>query len=578
MNSWDWILTTPIISGLGWAVVHSIWQTCILGAITFFGLQLISVQKAQMRYLFAYTILLITGGLFIWNFNYHFQVASANSTKIALYSDPGEKDETGKTKLMEHLTPIEPIENKIQEPNSALVKKEKFSLFTEILLQIKPFVKKSLPWLALIWIMGVLVLGVKMVGSWFYLKYWTKKTAKTVAPYWQQNLDKLKNRLGIRKPIRLLESSELTSPLTFGWLKPVILVPLGMLSQLSPDQIEAVLLHELAHIRRYDFGANIIQSLIEILLFFHPVVWWISRKVKESREDCCDDIAAAHCRNRLHYANSLLQIQKYSLNSTNQLTMAATGNSGRLTARIHRLFLNSKTTNNLNIERIKPLLSILLVFGFLSLYAFTDFFSIANKTVSIAADKMNVFYIGVNNPVTVAVAEIPSEKIRLTSKDVVIENQGNGHYNVLATKPGNAVIQVSGKGMETSEVTFRIKKIPDPIAVLDISGILKRGGTILAKDFRQVKGINLSFSDFVFDVNMQVTGFRLTRVAKNEDPVEVIADQGNFNERTKQLVEMAKPGDIYYIDDVKVDWKEFSGSEEHKYDPGYVNSMVFKMK
>ncbi len=578
MNNWNWILESPLILSLGWSVLHSIWQVLLLGAVAFFSLKLIPTQKAEIRYLFSYTLLLIIGGLFIWNFNYQYQNALDRKIKIALISSSNEISETELSPNTSSNSIQEPLITGEPEPESLLNRETEFFSFAEILSSAKHFFIKSLPWLAMIWIAGVFFLGLKLVGGWWYLKYQVRRTAKPVASQWQNKLDRLKNQLGIRASIQLLESTNISTPLTFGWLKPVILIPFGILSQLPPDQVEAVLLHELAHIRRFDFLANIVQTLIEILLFFHPVVWWISREIRESRENCCDDIAATHCKNRLHYAVSLLQLQKYSFTTKNQLAMAATGNSGRLTARIQRLFTNTETENQFSNKRMSPLLSLLLIFSFLSLYAFTDLFSIANKTVSISADKMNVFYIGVDNPVTAAVAGIPAEKIRLSSNDVILENRGDGHYNVKASESGNAIIQVSGEGLETTDVTFRIKQLPDPVAMLNISGNLKSGGTVPAEEFQKVKEVEVSFKDFDFDVNMKVIGFHMTRVGKNEDPVEATVVNGNFTEKVKDLIEMAKPGDIYYFDKVQVKWMNNSGNNEHEFEPINVNSMVFKMK
>jgi beta-lactamase regulating signal transducer with metallopeptidase domain len=577
MNNWDWILGSPFIPALGWTMLHSIWQILLLGIVAYLGLKNISAQKAQFRYLFSYTILLIIGGLFIWNFNHQYQIAAAQKTKVELYSDLQKTIESDQTLNLETTAEKIPLAIEDHGSNPDLIQKENIFSFAKFLSSAKHFFKTSLPWLALIWVVGVLILGLKLIGSWLYLKHWAKRMATPVDTHWQHVLVKLKHQLGLRVSIQFLESANIYTPLTFGWLKPIIMIPLGMLSQLSPDQIEAVLLHELAHIRRFDFIANVLQSFVGILLFFHPVVWWISRKIRESREDCCDDIAVTHCQNKFLYAASLLQIQKYSLTSKNQIAMAAIGNSGRLTARIQRLFLNTKKENHFNSNRVSPFLTLLLIFSFLSLYAFTDLFSVSNKTVSIAVDKMNVFYIGVNNPITVAVAGIPTDKIRLSSKDVVLENKENGHYNVMATTSGKATIQVSGDGLETAEIIFRVKHLPLPKATLKFSDQIKSGGTAPAEEFQKIKEVNLSFANFNFDINMTVLGFKMTRVPKNGDPVDVIVTDGYFNEKVKNLIEMAKPGDIYYFDNVQVNWKDYSGKEDHDFEPNKVNSMVFKI-
>ena len=110
---------------------------------------------------------------------------------------------------------------------------------------------------------------------------------------WRQSLRRLCGQLRIRRPVRLLESALVDVPMVIGWLRPVILLPASALSGLTPQQLEAIIAHELAHIRRHDYLINLLQSLIETLLFYHPAVWWVSRQIRREREHCCDDLAVA---------------------------------------------------------------------------------------------------------------------------------------------------------------------------------------------------------------------------------------------------------------------------------------------
>ena len=119
-----------------------------------------------------------------------------------------------------------------------------------------------------------------------------------------------------------------------GWDKPAVLLPVSAMSGLSPDQIESILAHELAHIQRQDYLVNILQTLVEILGFYHPAVWWVSRQIRIEREHCCDDLAVAVCGNSVAYARALTQLETIRSRS-GILAMAATG--GGLTSRIKRL-------------------------------------------------------------------------------------------------------------------------------------------------------------------------------------------------------------------------------------------------
>ncbi|HEV7786499.1 MAG TPA: M56 family metallopeptidase, partial [Thermoanaerobaculia bacterium] len=144
----------------------------------------------------------------------------------------------------------------------------------------------------------------------------------------------LSRRLGIARAVRLLESAAVPVPAVIGWLRPVILVPASALAGLSPQQLEAVLAHELAHVRRHDYLINLLQAAVETLLFYHPAVWWVSSQMRRERENCCDDLAVAICGDRLGYARALADLEGLRTPSP-RLAMAADG--GSLLDRIRRL-------------------------------------------------------------------------------------------------------------------------------------------------------------------------------------------------------------------------------------------------
>jgi HEAT repeat protein len=145
-------------------------------------------------------------------------------------------------------------------------------------------------------------------------------------------LARIARRLGLSRPVRIAESLLVDSPAVIGWLRPVVLVPASLASGLTPLQVEAILAHELAHVRRHDYLVNLAQALVETLLFYHPAVWWISARVREEREHCCDDLAVAVCGDGRVYAAALLSLEEHR---APRLAAAATG--GALLSRIRRL-------------------------------------------------------------------------------------------------------------------------------------------------------------------------------------------------------------------------------------------------
>ena len=132
----------------------------------------------------------------------------------------------------------------------------------------------------------------------------------------------------------IVSSIRISVPVVLGHVKPVIVLPAAALSGLSPAQLDAILAHELAHVRRHDYLVNLAQAVIETLLFYHPAVWWVSRQVRETREHCCDDLAVTVCRSRREYVHALLDLEQLR-DSTPALALGAT--DGSLLARGRRL-------------------------------------------------------------------------------------------------------------------------------------------------------------------------------------------------------------------------------------------------
>ena len=189
-------------------------------------------------------------------------------------------------------------------------------------------------WIAPLWLAGVIVFQMRALGGW--LAVWRLRLTGVcaAAESWQTRLRELASSLGIKKPIALLQSSLAEVPVVIGHLRPVILMPLGLLTGLPGTQIETILLHELAHIRRHDYLVNLLQTFAEGLLFYHPAVWWMSRVIRTERENCCDDVVVASHGDAHEYAVALAALAENRW-ATREVAMAATG--GSLVKRIRRL-------------------------------------------------------------------------------------------------------------------------------------------------------------------------------------------------------------------------------------------------
>jgi gliding motility-associated protein GldM len=194
-------------------------------------------------------------------------------------------------------------------------------------------------------------------------------------------------------------------------------------------------------------------------------------------------------------------------------------------------------------------------------------YEVGLRSVTVSADKMNVFYIGVDNPVSVAAAGVPTSSLRvgMSGGGGKIKRSGSG-YMVTVDKPGEAKITVSGDGVSQS-FPFRVKRIPDPVARLS----KKAGGTMGNGEFKAQGGVGAFLDGFDFDAKCNIQGYNLVYVAKRQDPVEAVNKGGRYNDKSKRLVMKAKPGDIYYFDNVKA---RCPGDKVGR----PINSMVFKIK
>jgi beta-lactamase regulating signal transducer with metallopeptidase domain len=189
-----------------------------------------------------------------------------------------------------------------------------------------------LPWLVAAWALGVAALSVRTLGGWALV--WRLRRSARPLPELQERLQDLARRMGLTRAVRACESALVEVPTALGWLRPLVLLPPATLMGLSAAQLELVLAHELAHIRRLDHVAALLQALAETVLFYHPAVWWVSQRLRALREECCDDDAVAAGGDAVAYARTLAALEELRLSAPRPL-MALSG--GSLAERVRRL-------------------------------------------------------------------------------------------------------------------------------------------------------------------------------------------------------------------------------------------------
>ena len=194
------------------------------------------------------------------------------------------------------------------------------------------------PWLSVIvsiWCLGVLAFAWRPLLSWHAVRRLRRVGVSPVPVAVAAMLRQTSERLRLRQTVQILQSTLTRVPIVIGYLRPVILLPVSVIAGVPTSQLEAILAHELAHVRRHDFLVNLLQTLVETLFFYHPAVWWLSHRIRIERENCCDDLAVSVLGNRVEYGRALLAIEELRGTST---ALALGVRSGSLLDRVQRLF------------------------------------------------------------------------------------------------------------------------------------------------------------------------------------------------------------------------------------------------
>ncbi len=188
-------------------------------------------------------------------------------------------------------------------------------------------------WVARGWLLGVFTLALRIAFGLFVLEQLRRRNLVALPEALVARFRALQARLGITRDIRFSQCAEVAVPAVIGFFRPVVLIPIRALTGLSPEQLEALVAHELGHIKRFDVAVNFVQVIAETLFFFHPAVWWLNKRIRADREDCCDDIAIEASGSKVGYAKALATIAHWR--DVPAFAMAATG--GPVAARIARL-------------------------------------------------------------------------------------------------------------------------------------------------------------------------------------------------------------------------------------------------
>jgi len=304
------LFNSPFLTSLALTLLHFLWQGLLVATVLKSALLIFNDNKPQLRYVLSSLAMLANLLLPIITFFivYRTEVSSANSLANSLALNEFIQD--------------------LKQPDALFSYKE----LTETL----PFL---LPYISVLWLSAITLLAGKLLMEITIVNKLPQQGTVAPSDRLQARFDDLVEQIHLKITPRLLISLKVEVPMAIGWLKPVVLLPASMISGLNNAQLEMLILHELAHIRRHDYLVNFLQTLVEILLFFHPAVLWVSKQMRNEREYCSDDIAVQHCGDAVAYAHTLADTASLCTKAHNHtipdMAMAASG--GDLKRRVIRL-------------------------------------------------------------------------------------------------------------------------------------------------------------------------------------------------------------------------------------------------
>ena len=335
------MMTSSLTEALGWTLLHSLWQATLVAGAFYLVRQIIRHRPPQV-YTAALGALLVIVGWSLYTLVDLYEpenVAASPATRFAPTTLP-----TVASPVVIASAPTD----KALDPSRIEI--------------VVAWIDSYISFITMGWLLGMVILSARLAGGRWYLER-LRHHHTCPLPTWEAAAATLATRLRLRRPVTVMASGLAKVPLVIGHLKPLILLPTALVNNLPPEQIEAILAHELAHVRRHDYWVNMLQSLIEVIFFYHPAMWWLSSVVREEREKCCDDLAVSLCGNTLVYAKALSEAE--SLQHPAAPLVVAFAKRGGLLARIERL-VSPRTSSTSTVTKVVTLVPMLLLVIYLA--------------------------------------------------------------------------------------------------------------------------------------------------------------------------------------------------------------------
>ncbi len=309
-----------VVKAICWTLVHSLWQGLLLAIAGGLIVILTKKQHPSFRYNLLSTLFLLF--VIIAAYTFIKQLDQSDSQNV---SSPA-------------ITSLATIKQ-----SDAVYSSDYYYPLRPLMDNLTYYFDKHAPLIVIAWLIVLSARLIKMFSGLTYINRIRNRQISYPIDYWKNRLRELKSMLQMNKSVQLLESGIIKVPMSVGWLKPMILIPAGLFTYLSTEQLEAILLHELAHIKRRDYLVNLLQSLAEIVFFFNLPVIWISSLIREERENCCDDMAITITKSKTTFINALVSFGEYNITA---YAMPFSGKKNQLLNRVQRIIHNSNNTLN----------------------------------------------------------------------------------------------------------------------------------------------------------------------------------------------------------------------------------------
>ena len=386
-------LLQQFIKAFGWSIVNSLWQSAIIYGILFIVLLSIPKMAAKYKHNLAFGAIILMFVGFGYNF-IHQLTLNTNTQPLPINAQ--------NVQVYQYFNNLPPS----------------FSSRAE----------QYFPIVVIFYVLGILLQLFVIAKGYGQLSKLKKESLSAIPDSWKIIFEQVTAQLKINKVTQFHLSSIVNVPLVIGYLKPVVLFPVALVNQLDNDQVEAILIHELSHIRRNDFLLNLIKTAIETILFYNPFVWMAGRFIHIEREHACDDLVLKITGKPLNYAHALLKLELLKDKNSPAYALAATGKTQNLYQRIKRI--TNMKTNYLNAKQQMAALTL----GVACLFSIAWINPTENKKETKKTPKIEVLSVINHNDVKTVVYTDTTKKRKI--KIVTIDANGNKkEYNSLKEMP-----------------------------------------------------------------------------------------------------------------------------------------------